>query len=177
MRNIWSICCVGLVLAPGLAAAHGPSRQKVTEEIKIAAAPAKVWGVIKDFCSIEKWHPSVAKCEGTGGNAQGATRKLTLKGEGDRVIEEEMQEYDEAGMSFKYRITKVDVKVLPVTTYSSFMTVKPDGDGSIVTWNGAFYRGWQRNNPPPELSDEAAIKAVTGIFKEGLANLKTTAEK
>jgi hypothetical protein len=32
--------------------------------------------------------------------------------------------YDEAGKTFKYKIKPVDVKVLPVTTHPSFMTVK-----------------------------------------------------
>jgi hypothetical protein len=32
------------------------------------------------------------------------------------------------------------------------------------------------NDPPPELSDEAAIKAVTDIYKSGLAALKAKAE-
>ncbi len=177
MRTIWRLCSVGLLLISTASFAHGPSRQKVTEEIKINAPAAKVWSTIKDFCSIEKWHPSIAKCEGTGGNEQGATRKLTLKGDGERLVDEELQEFDDAGMKYRYRITKVDVKVIPVTTYSSFITIKPDGDSAVVSWNGAFYRGYQRNNPPPELSDEAAIKAVTAFYKEGLENLKKVSEK
>ena len=57
------------------------------------------------------------------------------------------------------------------------MTVKPnDQGGSIVLWNGGFYRGYPNNNPPPELNDQAAIKAVTGIYQSGLANLKKLAE-
>lgn len=177
MRIFWSLCCLGLMLIPTLSAAHGPSRQKVTEEIAIKAPPDKVWGLIKDFCSIEKWHPGIAKCEGTGGNDVGATRVLTLKGEGDKKIEEALLNYDAAAMTYKYKIAKVDVKVLPVTTYSSFITVKVADGGSSVTWNGAFYRGYPNNNPPPELSDEAAVKAVTAIYKDGLANLKSLAEK
>jgi hypothetical protein len=32
------------------------------------------------------------------------------------------------------------------------------------------------NDPPPELNDDAALKAVTGLFKDGLASLKAKIE-
>ena len=35
-----------------------------------------------------------------------------------------------------------------------------------------FYRGHPNNDPPPELNDEAAVKAVTGVYKAGLEALK-----
>ncbi len=166
-----------LALLPLTATAHGPSRLKLTEEAAIAAPPEKVWEIIKDFCSIAKWHPAIAKCESEGGNAAGAKRVLTLKREGDPQIVEELMSYDEAGKTFKYKIKQVDIKVLPVTTYSSFMTVKAgEMGGSLVTWNGGFYRGYPNNKPPPELNDEAAIAAVTAIYKTGLAGLKKVAE-
>jgi hypothetical protein len=83
-------------------------------------------------------------------------------------------------MSFSYRITKVDVKVLPVNNYSSHLTVEPvegsDGKKSTVTWKGAFYRGYMNNDPPENLNDAAAVKAVTGIYESGLAALKKQIE-
>ena len=53
---------------------------------------------------------------------------------------------------------------------------RDDGAKSTVEWKGAFYRGYANNDPPPELSDEAAVKAVAGAYKAGLANLKKTLE-
>jgi carbon monoxide dehydrogenase subunit G len=177
MRRLWSCLIIGLALIPMLAVAHGPSRQKVTESIDLAAPPAKVWGLIKDFCSIATWHPKVAKCDSAGGTAEGTKRTLTLKADSNPQIEEELMNYDEANMTFKYKITKNDVKVLPVTGYTSFMTVKTnDKNGTTLSWNGGFYRGYPNNNPPPELNDEAAIKAVTDIYKSGLESLKKLAE-
>jgi uncharacterized protein YndB with AHSA1/START domain len=167
-----------LLALPGLTAAHGPSRQKVEKEIDVGAPPAKVWAVIQDFCAIEKWHPAIAKCEGEGGNAVGAKRTLTLKGDNPEAkIFEELSKYDGEKMSYKYKITKVDVKVLPVTTYAAEITVADNGKGgSTVKWKGGFYRGDTTNNPPPELSDEAAVKAITGIYDDGLASIKKLAE-
>jgi hypothetical protein len=80
-------------------------------------------------------------------------------------------------MSYSYRIDKVDVKVLPVNNYSSTIIVLPaEGGKSTLEWRGAFYRGYPNNDPPPELSDEAALKAVGDLYKSGLANLKKKAE-
>ena len=68
--------------------------------------------------------------------------------------------------------------MLPVTNYSSTLTVTPgaDGKGSSLEWTGAFYRGFPNNDPPPELSDEAAVKAVSGLYKAGLEALKKKVE-
>ena len=73
-------------------------------------------------------------------------------------------------------ITEVDVKVLPVNNYSSTLSVEGEGGKSVVRWKGAFYRGFTNNDPPPELNDEAAVKAVTGVYDAGLAAIKTAAE-
>ena len=155
--------------------AHGPSRQKVTEKVELNAPVDKVWAAIGNFQDMS-WHPAVEKTEGTGGNAVGATRKLTLKGGG--VIEEKLNKYNAETHTYAYEITNVDVKVLPVSNYTSHLTVTADGEGkSKVQWRGAFYRGFPNNDPPPELSDQAAIDAVTGVYKAGLDALKAEMEK
>jgi hypothetical protein len=172
-RRAFVVAAVSLL--PAVAVAHGPSRQKVTETIQIDAPPAKVWAIIGNFQDIN-WLPPVAKTEGSGGNTPDqAKRKLTLKDGG--TIDEALTKYDDAGMSMSYRIEQVDVKVLPVNNYSSTITVTPaEGGKSQVEWKGAFYRGFMNNDPPPELSDEAALKAVSGVYKSGLAAVKAKAE-
>lgn len=170
-RLALTIALVGL--APMMAQAHGPSRQKVTETIEINAPADKVWAVIGNFQDMG-WHPAFVKTEGTGGNDVNATRKLTLGGGG--TIDEKLIKYDAAGKSMSYEITAVDVKVVPVTNYAATLNVKGEGDKSTVEWKGAFYRGYVNNDPPPELSDEAAVKAITGVFKDGLAALKKKVE-
>ncbi|WP_257164943.1 SRPBCC family protein [Bradyrhizobium sp. SRS-191] len=155
--------------------AHGPTRRKVQEHVEINAAPAKVWAIMGNFQDMS-WLGIVDKTEGDKGNEIGATRKLTLKG--GATVDEELYKYDAEKMSYSYRITAVDVKVLPVTNYSSTIAVTPsaDGKGSVVEWTGAFYRGFPNNDPPPELSDEAAVNAVTGLYKGGLEGLKKKVE-
>lgn len=158
---------------PAMAQAHGPSRQKVTETIEINAPVDKVWAVIGNFQDMS-WHPAIAKTEGTGGNDAKATRKLTLGSGG--IIEEELDDYNAAEHSYKYEISKVDVKVLPVNDYSSTLSVEGEGDKSTVTWKGAFYRGYMNNDPPEELNDENSKKAVEGVYKAGLEALKKKIE-
>jgi hypothetical protein len=157
------LCCL-----PMMAQAHGPTRQKVTLTAEVAAPPAEVWAAIGDFQDMS-WHPVVHSNTGYGGNEIDATRKLVLGGEGGPTIDEILYKFSNEKMSYSYRITEVAVEVLPVTNYSAHLTVKPgEGGGSLVEWRGAFYRGFPNNDPPPELSDEAAIAAVTGVYQSGL---------
>jgi hypothetical protein len=163
---------------PVVALAHGPSRQKVEESVEINAPVDKVWAVIGNFQDMS-WVPAVAKTEGKGGNKpgmnnDGATRTLTLKNGG--TIEEMLDRYEPEDHSYSYEITKVDVKVLPVNDYSSKITVTADGNKSTVEWHGAFYRGFMLNDPPPNLTDEVAVKAVTGLYKDTLDALKKKIE-
>jgi len=157
------------------ASAHGPTRRKLQQQVEINAEPAKVWAAIGNFQDMS-WLGLVAKTEGEKGNDIGATRRLTLKG--GATVDEELYKYDAEKMSYSYRITAVDVKVLPVTNYSSTITVSPstDGKGSVVELAGAFYRFYPINDPPPELNDDSAIAAVTGLYREGLDGLKKKLE-
>lgn len=158
-----------MVLGAATAMAHGPSRQKVIEKAEIAVPPDKVWAVIGNFQDMN-WHPAVAKTEGTGGNEPGATRKITLKNGG--TIEEKLNKYDKDGKSYSYEITNVDVKFFPVNNYSSTISVGDAGGKSVLEWKGACYRGYVNNDPPPELNDEAAVKAMLELYKAGFDAVK-----
>lgn len=168
MRRRTALIAGLALLAPATAMAHGPTRQKVTLTTEVAAAPGDVWAAIGDFQDMS-WHPAVFSTAGEGGNAVDATRVLTLGQEGGPTIAEVLYKHDAGKMSYSYRITEVAVEVLPVTNYSSTLTVTPAaGGGAVIEWRGAFYRGYPNNDPPPELSDEAAVAAVTGVYQAGL---------
>jgi hypothetical protein len=162
-----------MALAPALAMAHGPTRQKVNSGLEINAPADKVWAILGNFQDMS-WHPAFTATEGNGGNDVGATRTLTLKN-GGKVAETLTKRSDE-DRTLSYEINSVDVKDFPVANYSSSITVKGTEEKSIVEWRGAFYRGFMNNDPPPELSDEAAIEAVSNLYQEGLAALKAQLE-
>lgn len=177
IAGVAALAVAGMALAAAFEPvwAHGPTRQKVRESIEINAPPAKVWAAIGNFQDMG-WLPPVTKTEGEKGNEIGATRRLTLTG--GATVDEELYKFDASAMTYSYRIASVDVKVLPVTNYSSTLTVTPsaDGKGATLEWTGAFYRGYPNNDPPPELSDEAAKTAVSGLYKSGLDALKKKIE-
>jgi len=99
-------------------------------------------------------------------------RSLKLKGGGELI--ETLEGYDDAQKKYNYRAKNGGA--LPVTNYTSTIRVSAEGSGSVVEWRGAFYRGYPNNDPPPDQNDEAAVKAVTGVYKSGLENLKKLVE-
>jgi mxaD protein len=187
MKKMYLGMSVLLFFFSALAHAHGPVRQKAEEEILIDAPAEKVWGIIKDYGDMS-WHPGIKSVTNQEGNKKGAIRVLTLNDGG--TINEELKKYDEAKMSYSYKITEMStaktithsgaeekVPVLPVDNYAATIEVEPQGDKSKVSWKAAYYRAYMNNNPPAEMNEEAANTAVTAVLKQGLANLKTLAEK
>lgn len=157
-----------LLLVSVAAIAHGPTRQKVVEQVTLDAPPAVVWAKIKDFDALKDWHPAIAASPADKGNAEGSVRSLTIKGGG--TLTETLEAYDDAKMRYSYRAK--DGGALPVTNYTSTLSVRGEGGKSVVEWRGAFYRGYPNNDPPPEQNDEAAVRAITSVYQSGLANLK-----
>jgi mxaD protein len=167
--------------------AHGPVRQKLERDIEVNAPAAKVWDIIKNYGDMS-WLPGVKSAEATKGNDVGSIRVLTLKDGGK--ITEELKKYDDAKMSYSYRITEMTshkeithsgqnekIPVLPVTDYAASISVEAKGDKSEIKWKAGYYRAYMNNNPPEEMNEETANKAVGEIFKAGLDNIKALAEK
>jgi hypothetical protein len=153
--------------------AHGPSPQKVEKSITINASPDKVWAIVKDFGSFQKWEPLVTdiKLEKKG---EDTLRTLTLKS-GGKVIER-LKGIDEEAMKLKYEIVEGSI---PVADYNSFIVVTKGSNPneSNVTWVGRFYRVYKLNPPiPAGQDDESALKAVNEIYDAGLPALKKLAE-
>ena len=187
MKKITLVVSVFMFFFTAVANAHGPVRQDAEQEITINAPAAKVWDIIKNYGDMS-WHPDVFNVTSEGGNTKGAKRVLTLKEGG--TITEELKKYDDAKMSFAYKITEMStaktithagveekVPVLPVDNYSAIIKVEAKGDTSVVIWKAGYYRAYTNNNPPAEMNEEAANAAVNAILKTGLINLKTLAEK
>lgn len=167
------VLLAGALLALGCnwpAFAEAPKALKVVKSVEINAPVDKVWAAVKDFDSLNKWHPAFAKDEIVKGtnNQPGAVRQLTVKD--GPTFTEELLAFDEATHSYRYRIIE---SPLPITSYVSHLAVRPGRNGgSRVTWSGTFKRKNTSDNPPEAESDAGVIKFVTGVYEGGLGNLK-----
>lgn len=164
-----------LILIPAIAAAHGPSRQKIVKEIEINAPADKVWSIISEYCAIKEWNPAVTECVADKGSEQDSVRTLTL--ENGETIKEKLVKHLPDSTKYQYMLIEPNDKAFPINTHGSTITVKSgDGGTTIVEWKGAFYRSFPGPNPPPEKTDEAATKALAEFYLAGLENLKKLAE-
>ena len=139
---------------------------EVTETVDTTATPKAVWHVIGKFEDIT-WLPAVASSPADKGSKVGSTRVITLKAPGGPTVTE--TETARKGHSYSYKIDKVDPKVLPVTDYTSTISVAKSATGSTVTWHGDFTAAGT--------DDASAQKAVSGLYRSGLDNVKTLVEK
>ena len=169
-----------LLMVTGLVHAHGPVRAKLTATISIDAPADKVWGIIKNFDDMS-WHPAIQHVKGEGTNAKGAVRTLKLE---HGTITEELKAYDDSKKTYKYKITDMSsvgsikhsgqdehIPILPVGNYAAELSVTDKGGKSEVEWVATYYRAYVNNNPPAELNEEAADKAVTDVLTSGLTAL------
>lgn len=169
---------LGLAVAVALgltatAQAHGPARIKTEQSVVLNATPDEVWQAIGRFDDMS-WHPAVASTEMTADSPDAvtpdkSTRVLHLKADaGDPTITETLTKWQPEKRCYGYLIKEVDVKVVPVTNYAATLCVNDEAGKAKVVWKGGFYRGFPNNEPPADLNDDAAIKAVTGIYQGGL---------
>lgn len=160
---------------PGLAMAHGPSRKKEVTSIEIDAPADKVWDVVGNYRDMS-WHPAIDKTEADPGEYKKEVTKRKLTFKNGAVFTDTLTRHDPAAKTIAFLTNDEDLKTLPVEGYSSTISVADEGGKSKVEWKGAFYRGYMNNDPPPELNDAAATKAVTAFQKEGLEALKAKLE-
>jgi len=159
--------------AAGTAVADPPKTLRVVETVQIKAPVDTVWAAVKDWDSLNKWHPGFSADElVSGANGKvGAVRKLTIK-DGPSFTER-LTAYDDAKHTYRYRIVE---SPLPITDYASRILVRPGhGEGMTeVIWSGTFKRKNTSDSPPDAESDAGVTKLVKGVYRGGLDNLKKT---
>jgi carbon monoxide dehydrogenase subunit G len=171
--------CFGVVAASVLATAApvlAAKKLSVTESKQIHAPPDKVWEVVKNFNDLS-WIPPVKGTTATKGNSVGSVRTVDV-GDGKNV-KEILVAYNAAKHTYTYRFTDdpMNSEAVPFSHYQSTITVKPaGGNASNVEWHATFERADLSANPPPEKNDQAAVKAVTGIYTSTLDALKKRLE-
>ncbi|HDY84942.1 hypothetical protein LCGC14_0747230 [marine sediment metagenome] len=171
IKKLLAVLGLSLSLVATSAFAHGPTPQKVDEEIIINADMATVWNKIKAFDSFAEWQPAVASIAMTDPD----TRVVTLKSGGE--FTDSLDEVNEEEHYIGYRLLEENAKIFPVSFYTINIQVSAEGDKSKVSWSGRFYRGDTGNFPAENLNDDAAVKAMTEYANSGLAGLKALVEK
>ena len=100
---------LAMTLLPILAHAHGPSPQKAVKEVTLKAEPAKVWELVKDFGSINKWHPSVtdvkAEIRKDAETGKDLPHRLVTLKDGKSFLEK-LREVDDANMKMDYKMVE-----------------------------------------------------------------------
>lgn len=173
MNSLQMLGCIGM---PAMSVGHGANADvlKVERSVVIDAPVADVWARCGDFDAIDKWLGPVAKTALVRGknNQPGAVRHLDVGGGG--FVDEELTAYDAAGYSFQYRILD---GVLPVSDYQSDFRASASGsDHTRVTWSSTFRRKDTSDKPAAGVDDKAALEAITGLYENGLADLKRAVE-
>lgn len=139
---------------------------KAQESIEVNAKASAVWEKIGDFGDIAAWHPAIESTEIVDGenNQRGAIRVLTLQD--GSMIKEKLESYYPGKQKYIYSMVEGD---LPVSGYQSYLTVRPiTGNMSRVTWYGRFKSAGA--------SDDEAVNTISGVYRDGLDNLKRIAE-
>ena len=128
------------------------------ERIEIDAPPDRVWDVLGDLESVQRWVPGIAGVE-----VHGMRRVCTL--DDGRVLHEEISGYSSRTRSFEYAIDGG----LPVRDNRGGFAVEPSAAGAYVVWRSSF----------EVLDPEAAAEVVgmwAGSLRPILQNLKAVVE-
>jgi hypothetical protein len=130
--------------------------QTVTGSVELAATPAEVWSVIRQF-NLD-WHPAVAKVSLIGTGIGQLRRIETIDG---REIVERLEERDDSNRVYRYSL----VAGVAASHYIGTIGVRPKGSGSVAEWRVQFLA----SNKP----DIAVREQVSGLEKTGLGSLTT----
>lgn len=151
-----------------------PAGYAVTRSTTIAAPPATVFGLVNDFHKWEGWSPWAAIDPGMKQTYEGAASGTGAvykwsgndkAGEGMMLITESRPD-DHVGIDLSFTRPYVSSSVIG-------LSIKPEGNGSKVTWNMTG-----RNNFALKAISlfSSMDKMVGPDFERGLAQLKTLAE-
>jgi carbon monoxide dehydrogenase subunit G len=119
-------------------------------KINIARKPDEVWAVVGDFGGLSTWLPGVESCR-----VEGDDRHIAMMG---LEITEHLVGKDDDAHKIVYSI----VDGAPVERHQAAITVRPDGDGSEVTWAVE--------------TDDAMTEMMLSIYQQGLEALKNHLE-
>ncbi len=139
--------------------------QSVVRSTVIDAPIERVWAVLRDFNSHDRWHDVVEQSRiegGERGDQVGCIRSFTLK-DGNR-IREQLLALDEREHKSTYCIVEATV---PLQRYVATVTLKPVTDGNRTFWH------WESTfATPPGMERELRDMVASGVYEAGFENLR-----
>ena len=139
--------------------------QKVIRSTVIDAPIERVWSVLRDFNSHDRWHDVVDESRIEGGERSdqvGCVRSFTLK-DGNRIREQLLALSDT-----EYRSTYCIVEAtVPLQRYVATVTLKPVTDGNRTYWH------WESTfATPPGRERELRDMVAHDVYEAGFENLR-----
>jgi len=139
--------------------------QKVVRSTVIDAPIERVWAVIRDFNSHDRWHDVVetSRIEANEASSQvGCVRSFTMR-DGNR-IREQLLTLDDREYKSTYCIVEATV---PLQRYVATVTLKPVTDGERTFWH------WESTfATPPGRERELREMVARDVYEAGFANLR-----
>ncbi|MDB5945102.1 MAG: hypothetical protein JWQ33_128 [Ramlibacter sp.] len=139
--------------------------QKVVRSAIIDAPVGRVWAVLRDFNSHERWHDAVEHSRIEGGEPPsrvGCVRNFNLR-DGNH-IREQLLSLSDSDYTSTYCIVEATV---PLERYVATVTLKPvtDGDRTFWHWESSFAT-------PPGRERELRDMVAQGVYEAGFENLR-----
>jgi len=139
--------------------------QKVVRSAIIDAPIERVWAVLRDFNSHDRWHSAVADSHIEGGERSdqvGCVRNFRLK-DGHQIREQLLTLSDREHRS-TYCIVEAS---LPLQRYVATVTLKAVTDGNRTFWH------WESSfATPPGLERELRDTVAQGVYETGFEDLR-----
>lgn len=133
---------------------------KVYRSTIIDAPISKVWAILRDFNSHERWHPAIAQSQIEAGltvDQIGAIRSFTLTG-GER-LREQLLSLDDQKHHLRYSIVESEV---PLLNYVAEIGLKP-----LTSENKTFWSWSSEFKTPVGREEELAGLVATNIYQAG----------
>lgn len=139
--------------------------QRVVRSTIIDAPIERVWAVLRDFNSHDRWHDVVDTSRIEGGDKSdqiGCVRSFSLK-DGNRIREQLLTLSDR-----EYKSTYCIVEAtVPLQRYVATITLKPVTDGQRTFWH------WESSfDTPPGMERELRDRVAQGVYEAGFENLR-----
>jgi NADPH2:quinone reductase len=138
----------------------------VIQSTVIDAPIDRVWAVLRDFNSQDRWHPAVARSRmenDVGGDVVGGVRRFSLSD--GTELREQLLSHSDREYTFTYCILD---SPLPLFDYMATVRLKPVTDGNQTFWD------WRSQFRAPD--DRAAeLENLVGqqVYEAGMEGLRT----